>query len=170
MSRKGRTARVQGGKGDGTPATVALRAAGVPFVEHYYAHDPRASSYGLEAAAALGVETGIVYKTLLVQADGTLGVVIVPVDRQVDLKAAAASFGAKRATMAEPAVAERSSGYVVGGISPFGQRRRLSTVLDERALGHPQIYVSGGRRGFSLAVAVPDVVRLLDAGVAAIAK
>lgn len=154
----------------GTPATAQLSAAGIPFTEHSYTHDPRATSYGLEATQALGVDPGLVFKTLLVQADAGLGVVVVPVDRQVDLKAAAAALGAKRATMADPAAAQRSTGYVLGGISPFGQRRPLPTVLDESALGHELIYVSGGRRGLDIAVTVDDLVRVLAAQVAAISR
>ncbi len=128
----GTKARGAPGSG-GTPATAQLSAAAIPFTEHHYTHDPRAASYGLEAAEALGVDPEVVFKTLLVQADASLGVVVVPVDRQVDLKAAAAALGAKRATMADSAAAQRSTGYVLGGISPFGQRRRLPTVLDESA-------------------------------------
>lgn len=154
----------------GTPATAQLSAAAIPFTEHHYTHDPRAASYGLEAAEALGVDPEVVFKTLLVQADASLGVVVVPVDRQVDLKAAAAALGAKRATMADPAAAQRSTGYVLGGISPFGQRRRLPTVLDESALAHERIYVSGGRRGFDIALAVEDLVAQLDAQVAPISR
>lgn len=160
----------------GTPATARLSAASIPFTAHHYTHDPRASSYGLEAAQALGVDPALVFKTLLVQTDAghasqaSLGVVVVPVDRQVDLKAAAAALGAKRATLADPADAERSTGYVLGGISPFGQRRRLPTVLDESALAHERIYVSGGRRGFDIAVSVTDLVAELDARVRPIAR
>ncbi len=112
----------------GTPATTALSRAQVAFTLHAYDHDPAAASYGLEAAAALGVEPGRVFKTLLVDTDGRLGVGIVPVDRQLDLKALATALGAKKAVMADPAVAARVTGYVVGGISPIGQKRALPTV------------------------------------------
>ena len=131
----------------GTPATVALTRAGVAFTLHPYDHDPRAESFGLEAAAALGVPAERVFKTLLAEAGGRLVVGIVPVTGQLDLKALARAVGAPRALMADPAAAERSTGYVVGGISPVGQRKALPTVLDATALDHPTVFVSGGRRG-----------------------
>ena len=131
----------------GTPATVALERAGVAFTVHAYDHDPRSASYGLEAADALGLDPGAVFKTLLAEVDGELVVAVVPVSGQLDLKALAAALGGKRAAMADPAVAERTTGYVVGGISPIGQRRRLRTVVDESASARPAVYVSGGRRG-----------------------
>jgi Cys-tRNA(Pro)/Cys-tRNA(Cys) deacylase len=154
----------------GTPATVALTKAAVPYTVHTYEHDPAAASYGLEAAAALGLEPGQVFKTLLVDADGRLSVGIVPVDRQLDLKAVAAALGAKRATMADPAAAERVTGYVVGGISPIGQKRALPTVLDDSALAYDQVYVSGGRRGLDLGLAPADLVTTTQARTAAIAR
>jgi Cys-tRNA(Pro)/Cys-tRNA(Cys) deacylase len=152
-----------------TPAVVALTKAGVAFVLHEYAHDPSVRSYGEEAAAALGVVPERVFKTLLVQADARLAVGIVPVARQLNLKAMAAAAGAKRAAMADPAAAERATGSVLGGISPFGQRRRLPTVLDASAPTHPTIFVSGGKRGVELEVAPEDLVATLTAVVAAIA-
>lgn len=154
----------------GTPATVALTKAAVPFTVHTYEHDPAAASYGLEAAAALGLEPGQVFKTLLVEADGKLGVGIVPVDRQLDLKAIAGALGAKKAVMADPAAAERTTGYVVGGISPIGQKKALPTVLDDSALQHGQVYVSGGRRGLDLGLAPADLVAITKARTAAIAR
>jgi Cys-tRNA(Pro)/Cys-tRNA(Cys) deacylase len=154
----------------GTPATVALTKAAVPYTVHTYEHDPAAASYGLEAAAALGLEPGQVFKTLLVDADGKLSVGIVPVDRQLDLKAVAAALGAKKATMADPAAAERVTGYVVGGISPIGQKRALPTVLDDSALAYDQVYVSGGRRGLDLGLAPADLVTTTQARTAAIAR
>lgn len=157
----------------GTRATVELTRAGVDFSQHEYDYDPRATSYGAQAARALGVEAAAVFKTLLVALDGSsgrLGVVLVPVHRQVALKAAAAAFGVKRARMADPRAAERSTGYVVGGISPFGQRRRLLTVVDESALAQPAIYVSGGRRGFDVALAPGDLIRVLQASTALIGR
>lgn len=157
-------------KATGTPATTALTRAGIAYTRHPYDHDPAAPSYGLEAAAALGVEPGRVFKTLLVDADGALGVGILPVDRHLDLKAIAAALGAKRATMAPPAVAERATGYVVGGISPIGQKRRLPTVVDDGALRYPTIYVSGGRRGLDLQLAGADLVRVTGARVAPITR
>jgi Cys-tRNA(Pro)/Cys-tRNA(Cys) deacylase len=124
----------------GTPATVALTRAGVPFTTHAYEHDPAAASYGLEAAEVLGLDPDQVLKTLLAEVDGRLVVGIVPVSRQLDLKALAAAVGGKRGTMADPAAAERVTGYVVGGISPLGQKRRIPTVLDDSALTFETVY------------------------------
>ena len=154
----------------GTPATVALERAGITFTLHSYEHDPAASSYGLEAAQALGLDPAAVFKTLLADVDGTLAVGIVPVTGQLDLKALAAALGGKRATMAEPSAAERVTGYVVGGISPIGQKKRLPTVLDASALELPTVYVSGGRRGLDLGLDPHDLVRLLGAQVAPIGR
>ncbi|MEN8674816.1 Cys-tRNA(Pro) deacylase, partial [Nocardioides sp.] len=137
----------------GTPATVALTRAGIEFTVRGYDHDPRAASFGLEAAAALGVPAERVFKTLLVGVDGALTVAIVPVSGQLDLKALARAVGGRRAVMADPATAERATGYVVGGISPIGQRRAHPTVLDTSALAHASILVSGGRRGLDLELA-----------------
>ena len=162
MTRKGRAG--------GTPAVVALERAGVAFTVHAYEHDPSASSFGLEAVERLGLDPGAVLKTLLAEVDGRLVVAIVPVAGQLDLKALAAAVGGKRATMADPSAAERATGYVVGGISPIGQRRRLDTVLDESALELPVIYVSGGRRGLDLGLSPADLVRLLEARTAAIGR
>ena len=154
----------------GTPATVALTKAGVPFTLHEYAHDPRAASYGLEAAEALGLDPAVVLKTLMASVDGKLAVGIVPVTGQLDLKALARALGASRAAMAELAVAEWATGYVAGGISPVGQRRAHPTVLDESALGFDTVYVSGGRRGLDLAIAPADLVRVTGATVAPISR
>ncbi|HEY3535151.1 MAG TPA: Cys-tRNA(Pro) deacylase [Pedococcus sp.] len=154
----------------GTPATTALTRVRVAFEVHPYDHDPAAASYGLEAAAALSVPPGQVFKTLLVDNGTGLAVAVVPVDRQLDLKAVAVALGWKRATMADPAAAERSTGYVVGGISPVGQKRRLPTVVDRSATGFQRIYVSGGRRGLDLSLAPADLVRVTDARVADIAR
>src|SRR4051794_28708833 len=136
--------------GGATPATVALERAGVTFTRHGYEHDPAAPSYGLEAAAALGLDPAAVFKTLLADVDGALVVGIVPVTGHLDLKSLAAAVGGKRAAMADPAAAERATGYVVGGISPVGQKKRLTTVLDASAVDRPTIYVSGGKRGLDL--------------------
>jgi Cys-tRNA(Pro)/Cys-tRNA(Cys) deacylase len=145
-------------RGDGgTPATVALTAAGVAFTPRPYAHDPAAASYGLEAAEALGVAPARVFKTLLVEADTGLAVGIVPVDRQLDLKALATALGVKRLQMADPGAAERVTGYVVGGISPIGQKRRLPTVLDDSAEAYQTVLVSGGRRGFDIVLSPADL-------------
>ena len=154
----------------GTPATTALTRAGVPFEVHPYEHDPAAPSYGLEAAAALSVPPEQVFKTLLVDGGGRLGVGVVPVDRQLDLKAVAAALGWKKATMADPAAAERSTGYVVGGISPVGQKRQLPTVVHSGAQDFERVYVSGGRRGLDISLAPGDLVRVLRATVAQIAR
>lgn len=154
----------------GTPATVALTRAGVPFTAHTYDHDPAATSYGLEAAEALGLEPTTVFKTLLADVDGDLVVGIVPVTGQLDLKALAAAVGGKKAQMADPAVAERVTGYVVGGISPIGQKRRLRTVLDASADAHATVFVSGGRRGLDLGLAPDDLARVTEATRAPIAR
>jgi Cys-tRNA(Pro)/Cys-tRNA(Cys) deacylase len=154
----------------GTPATKALADAGVEHRLHPYTHDPAAESYGLEAATALGVEPSRVFKTLVADVDGVLCVGIVPVDRSLDLKALAAAVGGKRAAMAERAAAERATGYVLGGISPLGQRRRLRTVLDSSAYDHATVLVSGGRRGLDVELAPADLARLTDATPAAIAR
>ncbi len=163
-------ARERRARGGGTPATTALDRAGVPYSVHPYDHDPTAASYGGEAAALLGLDPAEVFKTLLADADGRLVVAVVPVSGQLDLKALAVAVGAKRAAMADPARAERSTGYVVGGISPLGQRTALATVVDASALAHPRVYVSGGRRGLDLGLDPRDLVRLLEAQVAPVAR
>ncbi|UKY49610.1 Cys-tRNA(Pro) deacylase [Streptomyces inhibens] len=157
-------------KSVGTPATVALTEAGVAFTTHSYEHDPAAPSYGEEAAEALGVAPDQVFKTLLAEVDGTLTVAVVPVSGSLDLKALAAAVGGKRAVMADPAAAERSTGYVLGGISPLGQRKRLRTVVDASAEGRPTVCVSAGRRGLEVELAPEDLVALTDARVAPIAR
>ncbi|MEU1278993.1 Cys-tRNA(Pro) deacylase [Streptomyces sp. NPDC005805] len=144
----------------GTPATVALAAAGTPYTLHSYEHDPASPSYGEEAAEALGVSPERVFKTLVADVDGTLTVAVVPVAGRLDLKALATAVGGKRATMADPAAAERTTGYVRGGISPLGQRKRLPTVLDASASAHETICVSAGRRGLEVELA-PDSLRTL---------
>ena len=155
----------------GTPATVALTAAGVPFSVHAYVHDPTtASSYGEEAAQAMGVPAERVFKTLVADVDGALTVAVVPVSGALDLKALATAVGGKRAAMADPAAAERTTGYVLGGISPLGQRKRLRTVVDASALDHPTVFVSAGRRGLEVELSGADLVRLTDAATAPIAR
>jgi Cys-tRNA(Pro)/Cys-tRNA(Cys) deacylase len=166
MARSARPGR----GGPATPATVALDRAGVAYSGHAYDHDPATQSYGLEAAAALGVGTDRVFKTLLVDTGAGLAVGVVPVDRQLDLRALARSLGVKSVAMADPAAAQRSSGYVVGGISPIGQKRLLPTVVDESAASHETIFVSGGRRGFDLELSLADLVAITRATIAAIAK
>jgi Cys-tRNA(Pro)/Cys-tRNA(Cys) deacylase len=154
----------------GTPATVALTAAGVQFTLHPYEHDPRAASYGLEAAEALGVEPERVLKTLMVTLDRSLVVGVVPVVGQLDLKALARALGGSRAAMADVAAAERATGYVAGGISPVGQRRAHRTVIDESALSWPTVFVSGGRRGLDLELSPADLVAVTGATTAPIGR
>jgi Cys-tRNA(Pro)/Cys-tRNA(Cys) deacylase len=148
-----------------TPAVVAAQRAGIPFTLHEYEHDPASSSYGLEAAEKTGVDPARVFKTLVVAQDRVLSVAILPVAAQLDLRALG-----KRAALADRAAAERATGYVLGGISPLGQRKRLPTVVDESALGHETIFVSAGRRGLELELAAGDLVTLTDARVAAVAS
>lgn len=157
-------------KSGGTPATVALTSAGTAFTVHAYDHDPASPSYGEEAAVALGVSPDRVFKTLVADVDGELTVAIVPVAGQLDLKALAAAVGAKRATMADPVAAERTTGYVRGGISPLGQRKRLRTVLDASASGHTTICVSAGRRGLEVELAPADLAALTGAVLAPIGR
>ncbi len=154
----------------GTPATAALTAAGVPFSQHAYDHDPAAPSFGLEAAQALGLPPEQVFKTLLVDTGDGLAVGVVPVTGALDLKALAAALGVKKVAMADPAAAERSSGMVVGGISPVGLKRALPTVVDESAELFDVVYVSGGRRGLDVGLSPADLVRLTGARVADIAR
>ncbi|NQW89204.1 Cys-tRNA(Pro) deacylase [Curtobacterium sp. VKM Ac-2861] len=153
-----------------TPATVALDRAGVSYTPHVYDHHESATNFGEEAAAALGLREEQVFKTLVVSVDGALAVAIVPVANRLDLKAIAAAVGGKKATLADPALAEKRTGYVVGGISPVGQKSRIRTVLDESALAYDSIFVSGGRRGFDIEVAPADLARVTDAISAAIAR
>ncbi len=157
-------------QGQGTPATVALSKAKVEFTTHGYEHDPAAKSYGLEAAEALGLAPEQVFKTLLVEVDGKLTVGVVPVDKQLDLKAIAAAAGGKKAVMADPAAAERTTGYVVGGISPIGQKRALPTVVDATATDHDTVYVSGGRRGLDIGLAPKDLITITNARTAPITR
>ena len=153
-----------------TPATLALERAGIPFTPHVYEHHETATNFGEEAAAALGLREEQVFKTLVVSVDGALAVAIVPVANRLDLKAIAAAVGGKKATLADPALAEKRTGYVVGGISPVGQKTRLRTVLDESALSYASIFVSGGRRGFDVEVAPTDLARITEAVSAPIAR
>ena len=149
---------------------MALTAAGVAFSQHAYEHDPGARSYGLEAADVLGLPPEQVFKTLVVDTGAGLAVAVVPVAGSLDLKALAAALGVKKVTMADPAVAQRSSGYVVGGISPVGQKRSLPTVVDESAELFDVVYVSGGRRGLDLGLSPTDLVRVTGAVVADVAR
>lgn len=153
-----------------TPAVDAAKAAGITYRLLTYEHDPRAAAYGLEAAEALGLAPESVFKTLVAKVDGRLVVGVVPVAAHLDLKALAAAAGGRRAEMAPPAEAERATGYVVGGISPLGQKRRLPAVIDESALAQETVHVSAGRRGLEIALAPADLVRLAGGTVAAIAR
>lgn len=164
MSRKEQTA------GKGTPATVAATKAKIKFELHPYQVTAGGESYGMAAAEALGVEPERLFKTLLAEVDGKLTVGVVPVAGQLDLKALAAAVGGKKAVMADPAVAERTTGYVVGGISPLGQRKRLPTVIDESASGFPTVYVSAGRRGLQIELAPGDLVELTGGRLASIGR
>jgi len=154
----------------GTPATVALTHAGIVYTVHAYEHDPRAAAFGLEAAEKLGLDPDRVFKTLLANVDGGLAVGIVPVAMQLDLKALAQALGGKRAEMADPAVAERKTGYVVGGISPIGQKTALPTVLDDSAILCETVFVSGGRRGLELELAPDDLLAATAGRYAPIAR
>ncbi|NNE74872.1 MAG: Cys-tRNA(Pro) deacylase [Acidimicrobiales bacterium] len=152
-----------------TPAVDQLTSAGVAFETVAYDHDPDADSYGDEAAAKLGLDPDEVFKTLMAEVGNELVVAIVPTSARLDLKALARAAGTKKATMADPGDAERSTGYVVGGMSPFGQHQSRATYLDETALAFDEINVSGGRRGLELRLAPDDLVAVLDAVVAPIA-
>lgn len=154
----------------GTPATQLLSAAGVAFTAHPYDHDRSSASYGREAATKLGVQPERVFKTLVVAVDGALTVGVVPVSGSLDLKAIAAAVGGKKAAMADVGLVERTTGYVVGGVSPLGQRKALPTVIDDSALGHATILVSGGRRGLDVELAPQDLVRLTRATTAPIGR
>jgi Cys-tRNA(Pro)/Cys-tRNA(Cys) deacylase len=153
-----------------TPATVALTSAGIQFVEHSYDHDPANRNFGEEAASALGLDPEQVFKTLMTDVDGRLVVAVVPVTGKLDLGALAAAVHGKRAIMADPTVAERKTGYLVGGISPIGQKTQLTTVLDETVELFDTVYVSGGRRGFDIELAPADLIAVTSATVAAIAR
>lgn len=156
--------------GRGTTATLALERAAISFTMHEYTHDPRADSYGREASGALGVPADRVFKTLVAEVDGRLVVGVVPVDGQLDLKALASAAGGKKAAMAAPAAAERATGYVTGGISPVGQRKRLPVVLDASALGFATVFCSGGRRGLEIELTPADLAKATDAVVASIGR
>jgi Cys-tRNA(Pro)/Cys-tRNA(Cys) deacylase len=147
----------------GTPATVALQKAGVAFTLHEYGYDPGAEGVGMQAATALGIEPARLLKTLMARADAEVVCVLARSDREVSLKRLAAAAGAKQAAMLPPAEAERITGYRVGGISPFGQRRRVRAFLDEAALAHSTVMVNGGRRGLEIEIKPGEMVRVLGA-------
>jgi Cys-tRNA(Pro)/Cys-tRNA(Cys) deacylase len=147
-----------------TPAVNAARTAEIPFTLHEYEHDPNAQSYGLEAAEKLGFDPARVFKTLIIELDGgTLAVGILPVNAMLNMKQAARALKAKRAALAERQAAERATGYIMGGISPLGQKKRLAVALDDSALGFETIYVSGGRRGLDMELSPLDLQRLTNA-------
>ncbi len=152
-----------------TPAINELERSGVPFSVHEYERGESLHDFGREAAEKLGLDPDQVFKTLLVTVDGGQAVAIVPVSGKLGLKAIGRALGSKRVELCDPALAERITGYVRGGISPFGQKRRLPTVLDEMATVFDTIYVSGGRRGLDVGVAPGDLIRVLAATVADIA-
>ena len=152
-----------------TPAIRIVEQAGIPFTTRTYTHDPRTESYGEEAAIVLGVAPESVFKTLIIKVDGReLVVAMLPVNRNLDLKAAATAAGAKRAEMASLREAERTTGYVAGGISPLGQRKKLRTIIDESVLQLDQVYCSGGRRGLELILRPQDLIQLCRAEVACV--
>lgn len=155
---------------EATPALKAVTAAGVEHVAHRYEHDPAVTDYGDEAARALGVEAARIFKTLVADVDGELCVAVVPVPSRLDLKALAAALGGKRAALADPDRAQRITGYVLGGISPLGQKRRLRTVVDASAASWPTVHVSAGRRGLEVELAPDDLVRLTDAVLAPLTR
>ncbi|MFS8096428.1 Cys-tRNA(Pro) deacylase [Lentzea alba] len=154
--------------GRGTPATALLDKQRVAHTLHSYEHDPRHESYGLEAAEALGLVPGRVFKTLVAEVDGKLAVGVVPVTGQLDLKGLAAALKGKKAKMAVIADAERATGYVAGGISPLGQKKRLPVVVDASALEFDTMFCSAGRRGLEVEIAPADLVKLTNAVVAPI--
>ena len=160
----------------GTRAIEAARRAGIPHTVHEYAHDERASlraggrGYGLEAVDAMGIDAARVFKTIVVACDGNLGLAVVPADAEVDLKAAADALGGRKAAIADPAEAERATGYVLGGISPLGTRRALPVVVDATAAAFPTIHVSAGRRGLEIELAAADLVRVTRGKLAPIAR
>jgi Cys-tRNA(Pro)/Cys-tRNA(Cys) deacylase len=155
-------------KAAGTPATVLLTQQNIAHSLHPYDVSPDVPNYGALVAEALGVAPAAVFKTLVAEVDGALTVAVVPVTGDLDLKALAHAAGGKRAALADRAAAERSSGYVRGGISPLGQRKRLPTVVDDSATGLDRMYVSAGRRGLQVALAPDDLIRLTAAIIAQI--
>lgn len=153
-----------------TPATTALDTAGVAYTVHSYAHDARSTDYGLEAATLLGIDSAQMFKTLMVAADREFAVALVPVAALLDLKALGVVLGLKKLAMADPAAAQRRTGYVLGGISPLGQRNPSPVVIDASATRWPEIFVSGGRRGISLQLPAQELARVTGARFAQIAN
>lgn len=153
-----------------TPATLALRKAGLAFTLHTYDYDPEAGRVGLQAAQSLGADPARVLKTLMAQVDGKPVCAVLASDQEVSMKKLAAVFGGKAAAMMKPADAERLTGYRVGGVSPFGQKRLVPTVVDEAALGHGQVFINGGQRGLQAQLTPADLVAALGAQVASVAS
>lgn len=151
-----------------TPATLALKKAGVAFDLHAYDYDPDAPRVGLQAAEALGADPARVLKTLMAEVDGKPVCAVLASDQEVAMKRLAAVFGGKSAAMMKPADAERTTGFKVGGVSPFGQKKRCPTVVDEAALAHARVFVNAGQRGLQAELAPADLVAALGAKVAAI--
>ncbi|MEQ1105636.1 Cys-tRNA(Pro) deacylase [Acinetobacter ursingii] len=146
-----------------TPACKLLKTNKIEYSTHEYEHDPNAKSFGLEAAEKLNLDVEEVFKTLLVTDDKNHYVTILPVNHQLNLKKVAAALGCKKLHMADPKDAERLTGYLVGGISPLGQKKRLKTVIDASAEMKTKIYVSGGKRGLDIGVAPQAIATILDA-------
>ncbi len=156
-------------RGKGTPATLALLSAGIAFTSHIYEHNPSSTSYGIEAADALGLTTAEVFKTLIVLVDAQPHVAVIPVDCTLNMKLLAQATGGKRADMAPVDTAQRLTGYVLGGISPIGQRTQLPTVIDISVLSLDRVYVSGGARGFDVGLTPDGLLKVTSAIVAKIA-
>ena len=150
----------------GTPATLMLEKAGVAFAVATYDYDPDADRIGMQAAEAMGVSPGIVLKTLMAEVDGRPVCVVVPSDREVSMKKLAAAFGGKSAHMMKPPDAERITGYRVGGISPFGQKRRFPTAIEATAMTLPEVFMNGGQRGLQVRLSPQDAASVLKATVA----
>lgn len=149
-----------------TRATQALAQAKVPFTVHTYDYDPNAERIGLQAAEAIGEEPHRVLKTLMAEVDGKAVCVVVPSDREVSMKKLAAAFGGKSAAMMKPAIAEKATGFVVGGISPFGQKKKVPTAIEQASMDEPLVYMNGGQRGLQVRLSPQDAARVLDAIIA----
>lgn len=152
-----------------TPGVIAAEKAGIDFSLHTYEHDAKAASYGEEAADKLGLPYGQVFKTLVIALDtGQLAVAVLPVSAQLSFKQVAKALKAKKASMADPTAVQRATGYVLGGVSPLGQKKRLPALLDQSARDWPQVYISAGRRGLEIALQPDDLLRLTGAQWAAL--
>lgn len=146
-----------------TPGTTTLKSRGIPFTLHPYDYDPRADAVGLAAARALNLDPALTLKTLMVEVDGKPACCVIPCDRQLSMKKVAAAFGAKSAAMMPPPKAEKLTGYKVGGISPFGQRRAVPTAIETTATTAPKIWINAGQRGLLLGIAPQDAVAAIPA-------